>query len=164
MGKNAFTIVETLIAVTILTGAIVVLYYSWSGSLLGVRRTNQLSTVSMLLKQKITEFEQESKNMGLGEIREEDKGDFGKDFTNYRWEIKSQELKLPDLSAGLSSREGGVTEMEKLIVKTFSDFLVKAVKEIKITVFVKAGKREVGYPATIYKVDYDLPIGLPGGS
>ena len=71
---------------------------------------------------------------------------------------------MPDLTALLTSQEGGADEMLITMIKQVNEFVSKAVKEVTLTVIVAAGKREVSYNVTTYFVDWEQNIALPGGA
>jgi general secretion pathway protein I len=76
--------------------------------------------------------------------------------------MQSRELKLPDLTPLLVGQEDGADEMLINTMKQMTEYLSKVIKEVKITVFVKSGAREVQFSATQYFVDYSQDIGLGG--
>jgi prepilin-type N-terminal cleavage/methylation domain-containing protein len=151
--QNGFTLIETLIAMIILAGALIVLGSSWSGSLGALGRSRQLTTLSFLLQKKMTEYEVKYKEKPA-EIPEEAEGDFGDDYKAFKWTMKSKKLEIPDLAAGLTSREGGATEIELMIVKQLTEMIEKAVRELQVTVIWKRDKQEVKHSLTTYLVEY----------
>ena len=167
--SGGFTLIEVLVAMVILGGAIMVLANSWSGNFMRVRNARVNNTMAALLERKMTEFEIKYKDKAPGEIEEEAAGDFGAKFPGYRWEMKSQKFEMPDLSGSLISREGGADEMTLMIVRTTQEFIKETVKELSVTVFYKGrvGK-EIKNAATVYFIDYSkelpMPAGMPAGA
>lgn len=162
MKSRGFTLLEVIIALFILAGSIIVLGQTWSGNFMRIRKSTMFNNVATLLEQKMVEMEAKYKEKPLAEIVESEDGDFGNDFPNYRWEMKSRELKLPDLTPLLVGQEEGADEMLIGIMKQVTEYLSKVIKEVKVTIFVKSGNREVEFSATQYFVDYSQDIGLPG--
>ncbi len=160
MKNRGFSLIETLIAMMILSGAFLVLTNSWNGSLLAIRKSRNLSTVSYLLQKKTTELELKYKDKNPEEVPEDENGDFGSDFPNYTWKMKTEKLKMPDMSATLTSRDGGATEMELMIMKKVQEFIEKSVKEMRVSIVWKSGKRDVEYSVSTYLVDYSQSVGL----
>jgi len=159
MRKKGFTLIETLIAMMILAGALIVLGNSWSGSLNSIRKSRLVSTMSLLLQRKMTEMELKYKDRPTSEIPEEDEGDFGEDYPEYTWKLESREITLPDMSSALTARDGGATEQEIMIVKKIQETIEKAVKEMRITVlYRRPGDSEEKPPykhsLTTYMVEY----------
>lgn len=165
--RNGFSLIEVMVATVILSGAILVLANAWSGNFGRVRNARLNNTMAMLLERKMTEFQILAKEKPLGEIKEEDGGDFGAKFPGYRWEMKSQSFEMPNMAGAMSARKEGVDELTLTIVNSLSQYIKDAVKEMSVTIFFKARNgREIKQSATLYLIDYakELPIpGLPGG-
>jgi hypothetical protein len=156
-------LIEVLVALFILTGAIIVISTAWSGNFLRIRKANMYNDVATLLEQKIQELEAKYRGKQLSEIQEEDKGDF-EGYKQYRWEMKSKDLKFPDISPLLTSQEGGVDETLLSMVKQMTEYLSTAVKELKVSVFVKgASGKEVEFSAVEYFIDYNKEVPGLGG-
>lgn len=150
----------------ILASALLLLTNSWSGSFLRVRKTQQQFEVASLLERKMTEIEIEYRGKSLDEIPEEKNEDFGKDYPQYTWKMTSKKLEIPDVSATLSSKEGGADPFTVTIIKQLTEGLSKAIKEVTVTVVLKDAKpKPLEYSVTTYFVDYnkDLPLGVPTG-
>lgn len=162
MKSKGFTLLEVIIAIFILAGSIIVLGSTWSGNFMRIRKANMFNNVSTLLEQKMVEVEAKYKDKPLTEVPEGEDGDFGNDYPQYRWEMKSRELKLPDLTPLLVGQEDGADETLISTMKQMTEYLSKVIKEVKIVVYVKSGNKEVEFSATQYFVDYTQDIGLPG--
>ncbi|MEQ1876087.1 MAG: prepilin-type N-terminal cleavage/methylation domain-containing protein [Bdellovibrionia bacterium] len=152
--RSGFSLIETVIAMIILAGAIITLTNSWSGSLLAIRKARQANTAALLLQQKMTEMEIKYEGKPFGEVKEEEAGDFGENYPEYTWQMKSKKLQVPDMSAGMSSRQEGVSEIETLIVKKLGEFIEKSVLELKVTISRQVKEKKLEYSATTYLVDY----------
>ena len=160
---RGFTLLEVLISLFILAGSIIVLGTTWSGNFMRIRKATMYNNVGTLLEQKMVEFEAKYKEKPITEIVEEDGGDFGSDFPQYRWEMKSRELKLPDLTPLLVGQEDGADETLISMMKQMTEYLSKVIKEVQVTIYVKSGDREVKFSATQYFVDYSQDFtGIPG--
>jgi general secretion pathway protein I len=164
MKKNGFTLIETLIAMGIISAAVVLLSNAWSGSFASIRKSKINYDVSILLQRKVTEIEMEYGGKALTEIPEELEEDFGKEFPNYRWKMTSKQLELPDISASLTARDEGANEMALTLFKQLFELLNKSVKEVKVSVFVIDKKKEKEYSVVTYFVDYDQPLPMPGAN
>lgn len=166
--KRGFTLLETLVAMMILSMAVVMLASSWAGNYARMRRTQQKTEVTALLQRKMVEVDLEYKGKPLSSIPEEKEDDFGSDYPQYRWKLTSKELDVPDFSALLTAREGGANQMLIQIMQQLKDHLSKTVKEIKVSVIYtpEGGGDSMEYSVTTYYVDYDKQVsvpGLPGG-
>ncbi|KYG64886.1 general secretion pathway protein GspI [Bdellovibrio bacteriovorus] len=166
MKKNGFTLVETVIAMVILSSGLLLLANSWSGSFMRVRKTQTSTEVAALLERKMAEIEMQYQGKPLESIEEEKSDDFGSEYPQYSWKMTSKEFEVPDISATLTAQAGGANELALTMMKTLTEHLSKSIKEVKVTIIMKTGKKPLEYSATQYFVDYDkqLPMpGLPGG-
>ena len=162
--ERGFTLIEVLIATVIMAGAIMVLANAWSGNFMRVRNARINNTIASLLERKMTEYEVKAREKPQNEIPETEGGEFGAKCPGYRWEMKSQPFEMPDISGSLSSKEGGVDEITLMIVKTTTEYIKDAVKEIQVTVFYKPQRgRELQHSATTYLVDFSKEIPMPPG-
>lgn len=161
MRKNGFTLIETVMAMVILSSGIMLLANSWSGSFMRVRKTQLSTEVTALLERKMVEVEMEYAGKSLDSIPEETEDDFGSDYPQYSWRMTSKEFEVPDISATLTAQAGGADEMALTIMKTLTEHLSKSVKEVKVTVIYKGAKKPLEFSATQYFVDYDREIPMP---
>src|SRR4051812_16840059 len=136
LGRKGFTLIEVLVALFILAGGILVLANSWSGNFMRMRKSALFNDVATLLERKMVETESKYK-IKFAEIPEEDGGDFGADHPQYSWKLKSRELKLPDLTPLLVGQDNGADENLITMLKQVTEFLGKAIKEVKVSVIVK---------------------------
>ncbi|UXR63862.1 type II secretion system GspH family protein [Bdellovibrio bacteriovorus] len=161
MKKNGFTLIETVIAMVILSSGIMLLANSWSGSFMRVRKTQLSTEVTALLERKMTEIELEYAGKPLDSIPEETEDDFGSEYSQYSWKMTSKEFEVPDISATLTAQAGGADEMALTVMKTLTEHLGKSIKEVKVTVIYKGAKKPMEFSATQYFVDYDKELPLP---
>ncbi len=158
MKKNGFTLIETVMAMVILSSGIMLLANSWSGSFMRIKKTQLTTEISALLERKMTEVEIEYEGKPLDSIPEESEDDFGSEYPQYSWKMESKEFTVPDISATLYSQEGGVDEMSLKIMKGLTEHLGKTIKEVKVTIIYKGAKKPLEYSATQYFVDYDKEL------
>ncbi len=167
--QAGFTLIEVLIAMMIMAGGILVIAQAWSGNFMRIRKSGIYYDAATLLERKMVETEAKYKIKPIAEIPENDGGDFGKDYPQYRWEMKSKDLKLPDLSSLLIGKDSGADEMMINMIKQVTEFLSTAIKEVKISVFIKRGKKELEFNAVQYFIDWDKDFAnglggmVPGG-
>lgn len=166
--RKGFTLIEVLVAMMILSGAMVALSQSWSGSLFAFRKSSKVNTAVSLLKKKATELEIKYKTNSFSEIPEQEAGDFGSDFSEFTWTAQTQELEFPDLSALLISEDGGANEMILMVVKQMTDFFSKSIKELRVVVVWDSNGKKLNYSVTTYLVNNatsgSLGIGGAGGA
>jgi len=161
--RRGFTLLEVLIALVIISGAIIVVANSWSGNFARIRKSSLNHDVATLLERKMVEIDAFYKDRAINEIPEDDAGDFGSDYPNYRWELKSKDFKMPDLTPLMVGQEDGGEEALIAMIKQMSEFLNEVIKEVQITVYVKARGRELAYSATQYYIDYTRDFAMGGG-
>lgn len=160
---GGMTLIETLLAMIILSSGIVLLANSWGGSFLRIRKTQLTTEVAALLERKMVEVDIKYRGKPLESIEEEASDDFGSDYPQYRWEMKSQEFELPDIAASLTAQDGGAKSELVMIMKTLTEHLKKTIKEVKVTVYYKpVNAEEIGFSATTYFIDYNKEIPIPG--
>lgn len=161
---RGFTLLETLIAMVLMSLAVMVLANSWSGNIARLKNARINNTIATLLERKMAEAEIAYRDKPLNEIKEEDGGDFGPQYPGYRWALNAKEFEMPDLSGALISREGGADEMLLTLVRTMTEFINQSVKELTVTVFYKTRTgKEIKHSVTTYFVDYSKELPLPTG-
>ncbi len=157
--SDGFTLIEVMIALLILAVALTILNTSTTSSIASVQKAGALETIAQLLQQKASEFELTYKGKKFEELKESETGDFGSDYPMYRWTVQVEDFPAPNL-AGMAQQDEGQEEMLLTILNKFSEHLQKAAKEVKVTVFWKAGEKEQEYSVTFLLVDYETPIGI----
>ena len=164
MTKKGFTLVEVLLAMIILSAALVLLVTSWGGSYARVRKTKVKTEVMALLQRKMVEVDLKYKGKPLDSIPEgPEEEDFGSEYPQYRSTLESKKFDFPDLSATLTARETGANQALLMIMKQLQEHLNKTVKEVKVSVMYKPENgNEQTYSVTTYYVDYDKEIAVPG--
>lgn len=164
--SRGFTLIEVLVALVIVAGAIVAAATLWSGNFMRLRRSAVQYDVATLLERKMVEVEAKFSNKPINEIPESETGDFGSDYPQYTWSMESRDLELPDLTALLmSQKEEGTDEMLISMMKQMGEFLSNAIKEVRVTVHVKRKGKEFKYSATQYFMDWERDFaGAMGGA
>lgn len=163
MNRRGFTLIEILIAMMILAGGIILLVNSWGGSFTRIKKTQINTEVAALLERKMVEIDLQYRGKPLESIKESEEDDFGEEYPQYRWRMESKEFELPDLSTGLTARDGGANQMLIVLMQTMSEHLKKTIKEVKVTVIYKPESgRELSSSITTFFIDYDKEIPIPG--
>lgn len=162
--QYGFTLLEVLVALAILASGIIVLNSAWSGNTLRIRKANLYQNVSTLLERKMVELESKYKAKPFNEIPEEEEGDFGEDFPLYRWQMKTRDMEMPDLSGALTPPGESLDDNLRTMIKTMTESISKSVKELKVSVFVKhKGAKDVEFSVTTYLVNWGFDLGLGSG-
>ncbi|MEK6627580.1 MAG: prepilin-type N-terminal cleavage/methylation domain-containing protein [Bdellovibrionota bacterium] len=160
--KKGFTLIEVVLALMVMASGLFILTNSWSGTYNRLRKTQIQVQIAALLERKVTEIEREYKNKSLESIPEEKEDNFGSELPQYSWKLKSKKFEMPDLSAALISQDGGADQTTLSLMKVYTDYLSKTVKEINVSVIFKEGKKPLVADVTIYMIDYNQPLPLPG--
>ncbi len=163
--KSGFTLLEVLIAMMILAAGVMLLAQSWSSSYNRLRKTQKNVEIAALLERKLAETDMKYRGKAIDSIPESE-GDEFEGFPEYTWKLESKNFEMPDLTAVLIGREGGVDQMMMTLMKQFSEHLSKSIKEVKVTIVYKHNDKEFNYSATMLFVDHDkqLPLpAIPGG-
>lgn len=162
MRNKGFTLIETVLALVLLSSGLLLLANSWGGSFMFVRKAQFSTEVTALLERKMAEIEIEYTGKSLDSIPEEKEDDFGSEFPQYSWKMEAKEFEVPDISATLTSQEGGADQTSLTMMKTLTTHISKSIKEVRVTIFYKGGKKPMSFSATQYFVDYDREIQLGG--
>ena len=160
--SKGFTLLETMIAMVILSSGIILLANSWGGSFMRVKKTQLTTEVSALLERKMVEIETEYAGKSLESIPEEKEDDFGEQYANYSWKMEAKALELPNLAESFAAQQEGEDPMMVTIIRTLTEHLAKTVKEVKVTIIYKGGKKPLEFSATQYFVDFDKQLAVPG--
>lgn len=163
--SSGFSLIEVIIAMVILSSGIILLVSSWANSYKRINKTQTQFELAALLERKMVEIRKEYDGKPIDTIDEEKADDFGDEYPQYSWKMKSQELEFPDLTALLVSKDGGATQELLALVKTMTEHFNKSVREVKVTVMYKPKdnpKKQIDYSVSTYFVDFDKEIALPG--
>jgi general secretion pathway protein I len=162
--SRGFSLIEVLIALSIMMGVFTVVGTAWSTSQLRMRKMKLNHQVSYLLDYKVADVEREFKDQ-MALIPEADAGDFeilGKEFVDFTWKLKSKKFELPDMTGLMINEKGSIDPMLMTMIKQLTDYFAQAAKEVTITVVYTYKKKKVEYSATTFIVDYNQPLPLPG--
>jgi prepilin-type N-terminal cleavage/methylation domain-containing protein len=153
--SRGFTLIETLIALVITVAAGLLISNAWSSNYLRTRKTAINNNVALLLERKMVEMESKHSGKKILEISDEE-GDFGDSYPQYRWKFSTQPFEMPDLAPILGKQtKAGVDQTLLTLLSKMREVVGKAILEGTVTVFVKAGAKEISYSVTTYFVDYD---------
>lgn len=161
--RKGFTLIEVIISLVILTGGIIAVNTSWSGNLLRVRKSAMYNNASQLLERKVTEINAKYYGKPVTEIPAEDGGDFGSDFPQFSWKFKSQKFQMPDLTPIIMGQTNeGVDQMLLTVMTQMQEFMSKSIVEGKVSLLVKSEKKPLEFSVTLYFVDFDQQLSVPG--
>lgn len=158
---QGFTLIEVLIATMILSGALIAISSSWTGSVMAYRKGRKINVITHLLQKQATEMELQFKGESLIADRELE-GDFGRDYPDLSWKTEVKPLEFPDLAPILVNQsDGGIDQLTLTVIQQMSSQLSQAIKEMKVSIFWKQGENISTYSITTYLVSYNQ-LALPG--
>lgn len=163
---KGFTLLEVLIAMAILSIALLVVIRAQNQGMLISRYQEQQITAATLARHKMTEVELELEKNGFPGDEKETCGKFDEELEEkafegyeYCWTLKKVELPLP-MDEGGQGGEGGAGGGQQagagalgLDPKAASDQLSKAVRALKLTIKWKMGAVEQQLPVVTHVVN-----------
>jgi len=153
--QAGFTLLETLVALSIMLVAFSAILMAESASLNSALKAKQMNVVSMLAKNIMVETEYKIEGKPFSEVKKEEGGVFPPPHENYRWMRTIKEIKFPTLSFGKAGGEDQsetTNHMERL-ARLMSKYLSKAIREVSVTVSWKKGSGEQSFSVTTYWVN-----------
>jgi general secretion pathway protein I len=163
--KTGFTLIETIMAMVIMSTGILLLVNTWGGSFVRLERTQKAFEIASLLERKMIDYEIKYRGKNIESIPDSEDGTFD-GFPDYAWSMTSKKLEFPDIGAALTSQQGGVDNMTEMVVKQLTDTLSKSIKEVTISItYSRPKKKPLSYSITTYFIDYDKggSLGMPSG-
>lgn len=165
MKQRGFTLLEVMIALVILSTALILLANSWSGAGLRVRKAQSNFEIAALLEAKMAETELKYRGGSLDELPE-DPEEFEID-EKFKWRLSAKKIEFPDLTKAFT-QGGAINPMVESMVNQFTDTLSKAIREVTVTIILTMDKKTYEYSAVTYFVDYNkvgnIGPGVPGGA
>lgn len=163
--QKGFSLIEILIALSILTGALIVVSTAWSTTMLRIRKMKMNHQAAFLLDYKVSDMERQYKDQ-LTQLPDEKDGTFeelGSEFKNYSWSMKSKKFELPDLTPLLGQQKNrqGTDALLATMMGQLSDYFNQAAKEVTVTVIYTYNKKNVRFAATTFLVDFNQTLPLP---
>lgn len=157
--NGGFTLLEVIIALAIMVMAFGSILAVEMGSINASARAKQMNIVAMLAKNKMIDTEFKFQGKTFSEVKKEEEGVFEDPYQDYRWKAVIKELHFPNIG-GAASQNGSQDQMGAMLVKTVSNFLSKAIREVDVTVIWKKSSAEQTFTLSTYWVDlnYELQI------
>ncbi len=159
--ERGFTIIEVMIAMMILTSAVVLVANSWSGNFTRVRKMRTNHEVAMLLQKLATETRLKYMDR-VQELPEEEAGEF-EDHPGYTWELKTQDFIMPNITSFLGEGADANRPELALVDQYITDFINKGIiKEVTLTVVSQHKKSTTKFSLNTYFVDFNQAPAMPG--
>ncbi len=150
--KGGFTLLEVMIAMTILSIAFASILTTQSSSINLTRKSKELNIAGWLAHNKMVESEHLYEGKPFTELPSDKSESFPTPFQNYRWKLEIKELKFPDLKIPLEGKES-VPEPLRIFGQTISKYLSNALREMIITVTWNRGDGEMKIQLSTYLID-----------
>lgn len=169
--EQGFTLLETIIAMTIMVLALASILSVESSGINAAEKTKQLNTVSMLARNKMIETEFKIQGRTFEEARKTEEGQFKSPYEDYRWKAEIKEIKFPNLvntgsagganqSSGSGNSGNGRSDATEMLGKLVTNFLSKALREVTVTIFYKRSTGEQSFSVTTYWVNLNHEFAL----
>ena len=153
-----FTLLEVMIAITIMTIAFSAILSSQSSAIQLTVKTKELNIAAWLAKNIMVQSEILLEGKPFGELDKSKSESFEAPFSNYKWTREIKEIKFPDFTQPEEKKNGtkeGVTDSMNLLVKTMTKFISDSIREMVVTVTWTRGKGEQRFQVSTYLIDLD---------
>jgi general secretion pathway protein I len=169
--KQGFTLLEVMIAVTLMLIAWTSIFATQSSSQNITWKSTKLNEVTMLARSKMSEIETEIEGKSFEEVKKEEAGTFPQPWSDYSWKKEIKEVEFPNLSlqggggSGGGSSEDGESksqpnaELERL-TKLITKFLSQSIREVRLTLSWKQGANDTSFTLTTWWVDLNHEFSL----
>ncbi len=166
--SHGFTLLETLIAITIMVLAFTAILMVENNSINATTRAKQMNIVAMLAKNAMIDAEFEIENLSFEEVKKEESETFAKPYEAYRWKREIKEIEFPSINltgggdGGEDGGEGTSSGLQEQFAKLISKYLSEAIREITITISWKKGESEQSFSVSSYWVnlEHEFPLSL----
>lgn len=162
---RGFSLLEVVLAITLMASALILLTSSWGTSFSRLQKTKKQNEIALLLERKMIEVELEFRDKPLSELPEERGPEEIKGYPDYTWKLTTREFQMPDLTAAMRQGDENPDPMMEQLVKKMGEYFGKAVKEVKVSIIIKAEKNRPQQEHSIatYFVDHtaELNLGIP---
>lgn len=157
--EAGFTLLEVIIAMTIMVLAFTAILSVESGGISAAEKTHQVNIVAMLARNKMIETEYAIEGKTFDEVKKDDGGAF-EGYPDFRWTSEIKEVKFPNLNlspagGGEDSKAGAqpVSDLVTLMTKLITNFLSKSVREVDVSVYWKRPSGEQRFIVSTFWVD-----------
>jgi general secretion pathway protein I len=157
--RDGFTLLEVVIAMTIMVLAFASILAVENNSIQATIRAKEMNIATMLARGKMIELEYEVEGKTFDEVRKENGGTFEAPYESYSWKTEIKEIKFPNMSfgGGGENKEGGGDDQgnqyAEMLTKLITNYFTKAVREISVTISYKRGANPVAHTVSTYWVD-----------
>lgn len=180
--RSGFTLLEVMIAVTLMLIAWTSIFATQSSSQTVVWKSTKLNDVTMLARSKMSEIETEIEGKRFEEVKKEESGTFPDPWKDYSWKKEIKEVEFPNISmqggggggsAGESgdskdsgdstsgeAASGNNTDAIERMMRLITKFLSQSIREVRLTLSWKQGASDASFTLTTWWVDLNHEFSL----
>lgn len=153
--RSGFTLLEVIIAVTIMVMAFAAILSVESNSINATTRAREINIVTMLARGKMVELEYKVEGKTFEEVRSGEEGGFEAPYENFHWKTEIREIKFPnmDFGNGKGDKEDAGSQYAEQLTKLVTKFFTKAIREMVVTISYKRGGGDMSYTVSTYWVN-----------
>ena len=154
--ESGFSLLEVMIAVSIMTVAFSAILTSQSGSINIAMKSRDLNIAGWLAHNKMVDSEHLMEGKPFTELNKGPEIEkFEAPFDRFQWKREVKELKFPDLFQSPSKDGSGIPEPVRLMSKAITTYLNKVLRELVVTVSWQRGSGEQQIVLSTYLVDFN---------
>jgi len=157
--NEGFTLLEVIIAITIMVLAFAAILSVESNSINATIRAKEMNIVAMLARGKMIEAEYKVEGKTFEEVQKEQAGAFETPYETFKWKTEVKEIKFPNMNMGGGAKNAGGNgddqgnQYAELLTKLVTNYFSKAIRELVVTILWKRGSTEISYSVSTYWVD-----------
>jgi prepilin-type N-terminal cleavage/methylation domain-containing protein len=141
--KKGFTLLEVMIAVTIMAIAFSAILSTQSSSISLSMKTKDMNVAGWLANNIMVEAEQLYEGVDFSEIPKETAETFAAPFERFKWKREIKEIVFPELQFLQDKPEnGGVSDAVRMLAQVITKHLNKTIRELVVTISWPQGKAE----------------------
>ena len=163
--NSGFSLFETIIAIGIMATGLALMAQTWDPSVQRVAKIEKAfwSITSDGTKKCRNWIKSTTTKIWIKVPDETFEEEFGSDYPGLQLENEFKKMELPDLTATLTSQDGGADQMSLMIIRQLTEHFSKSIREMKLTIIYKPAnsKKKMEYSVTSYLADFQREIPIP---
>ncbi len=160
--QSGFTLLELLIAFSILTVVLASVYLTQSSSLFSSVRTKNVLIATNLARNMMAEAEIKLTGVKFDDLPKEQEGEFDDNNKDFKWKRTIEEVDFSSLADIVTAAEktqekqdNSNSSQDQMIAKYFQDYLGKSVRRMILTISWPEGTGSSSVSFTMLLVNYD---------
>lgn len=150
--SSGFTLLEVIIALTIMTIAFGAILASQSGSIHHTIKSKEMNIAGWLANRVMVESEHLLEKKPFSELAKETTEKFPEPYERFTWKREIKEITLPDFSQPPKEGEA-VAEATRILAKVMTKYLSSAIREMIITIKWQRETTEQSLSISTYLID-----------